>query len=166
MICLIVLQITGRPQTFPNVRTKITAEAAEFSDIRVGSLGGFSQGGAEGDDISDAMASGDQASGGIAFYFIPPEVGIDFCGYFDRQVWAGDLDVRITVAGEGDGTAEIGAVVKVEMERQILRGVQEGFGRISEQANSIAPEVTPMRILYSMTCHLFLDLTAVTWIGP
>ena len=30
----------------------------------------------------------------------------------------------------------------------------------------IAPEVTPIRMLYSITCHLPRQNTAVTWIGP
>src|SRR2546423_9117245 len=117
--------ISRRPQTLADVLPVITAEAANFSDVRIRLRNRFVKRRRDADHICNAMPGRHESIVAGARDFVPPHIAIERRGNCHRQMRAAELDVGITVTSERDGTAEVSSLDKLKLQLLVLRRPQQ-----------------------------------------
>jgi len=79
-------------------------------------------------------------------------------GDFDGQWRALNLHVGIAIASERDGAREVAAADEAHIQFPVLRSIEQRAERSASIRKIIAPDVTPMRMLYSMDVPLAFAL--------
>ena len=132
-------RVSGWPQAAANIRPEIAGEAADFSNVGIRLGNGLLEVESEPDDVSDAVPGAAQHTIAVADNFIPPNVTIERFGYFDRQLRATDLNIRISIAGQSDGASVWTGVEESQLQRLILSGEKQCLQRFLEHAQQHRP---------------------------
>src|SRR5882762_9687981 len=130
-----LLWSSRRPEAPANVCPIIAAEVANLANVRIRLRDNLIERSRDGDDVRDSMTRCHKCVT-VRRDFVPPHITIERRGDFHRQPRPFDLDVRITVACECDGTTEVAPLGKLNFELLVLRCAQQHFGGIRQHSKN------------------------------